>query len=495
MRDSARAVSADVLETTPGGTHQARLERDVRVQLTERRLAALQVGEAGLVFGRTDASDGDRRYIGRLAISDEDNEPLVVDWRAPAAEPFYRATPGAPMGLVRRRHFILRGRTLTGLDDELLTAEPTGADLVLVGEGALLAALERSRSGRMADIVATIQREQDEIVRSPLAGIVVVQGGPGTGKTAVALHRAAYLLYTFRFPLERAGVLLIGPSRIFLRYIEQVLPALGEHTVNLATPADLVPTPVRGVDAPEAARLKGEARMATFVAQAVVDRERGLPEPVSLLWNGQRMRLSVRDSRRIVEGVRRRRGTHNERRAQLERSVVRHLMGQLKLEDDDTGQDAREAIGRDAAGRPGARHRPRADVAGADARGAAPRPVRLARPHPPGRPGRARRGRGRAPPPTAVGAGGRRPLDRGRPAPARRGHGPPRAGGPAAAGGGPGQRRSRRLGAGEGGGGDGRARRPDAPRRPPPPGGHRRPPASTARRRGSSCGTARSATW
>ncbi|MEA2972645.1 MAG: hypothetical protein QOG82_1103 [Actinomycetota bacterium] len=346
MRDSARAVSADVLETTPGGTHQARLERDVRVQLTERRLAALQVGEAGLVFGRTDAADGDRRYIGRLAISDEDNEPLVVDWRAPAAEPFYRATPGAPMGLVRRRHFILRGRTLTGLDDELLTAEPTGADLVLVGEGALLAALERSRSGRMADIVATIQREQDEIVRSPLPGIVVVQGGPGTGKTAVALHRAAYLLYTFRFPLERAGVLLIGPSRIFLRYIEQVLPALGEHTVNLATPADLVPTPVRGVDAPEAARLKGEARMATFVAQAVVDRERGLPEPVTLLWNGQRMRLSVRDSRRIVEGVRRRRGTHNERRAQLERSVVRHLMGQLKLEDDDTGQDAREAIGR-----------------------------------------------------------------------------------------------------------------------------------------------------
>ncbi len=277
MRDAARAVSADVIETTPGGTHQARLERDVRVLLTERRLASLQVGEAGLVFGRTDATDGERRYIGRLAISDEDNEPLVVDWRAPAAEPFYRATPGAPMGLVRRRHFILRGRTLTGLDDELLTAEPTGDDLVLVGEGALLAALERSRSGRMADIVATIQREQDEIVRSPLPGIVVVQGGPGTGKTAVALHRAAYLLYTFRFPLERAGVLLIGPSRIFLRYIEQVLPALGEHTVNLATPADLVPTPVRGRDVPAAARLKGDTRMAAVIAQAVVDRERGLP--------------------------------------------------------------------------------------------------------------------------------------------------------------------------------------------------------------------------
>ena len=347
MRDAARAVSADVIETTPGGTHQARLERDVRVQLTERRLATLQIGEAGLVFGRTDATGGDKRYIGRVAISDEDNEPLVVDWRAPAAEPFYRATPGAPMGLVRRRHFILRGRTLTGLDDELLTAEPPDDDLVLVGEGALLAALERSRSGRMADIVATIQREQDEIVRSPLPGIVVVQGGPGTGKTAVALHRAAYLLYTFRFPLERAGVLLIGPSRIFLRYIEQVLPALGEHTVNLATPADLVPTPVRGQDSPEGARLKGEARMAGVVARAVADRERGLPTPVAVLSKGQRLRLSVRDSRRFVEQVRRRRGTHNERRAQVERLVVRHLLGQLVLEEDEAGNGAdREEIAR-----------------------------------------------------------------------------------------------------------------------------------------------------
>jgi len=347
MRDAARAVSADVIETTPGGTHQARLERDVRVQLTERRLASLQVGEAGLVFGRTDATGGERRYIGRVAISEEDNEPLVVDWRAPAAEPFYRATPGSPMGLVRRRHFILRGRLLTGLDDELLTAEPPDEGLVLVGEGALLAALERSRSGRMADIVATIQREQDEIVRSPLPGIVVVQGGPGTGKTAVALHRAAYLLYTFRFPLERAGVLLIGPSRIFLRYIEQVLPALGEHTVNLATPADLVPTPVRGVDEPAPAFLKGEARMAVVVAQAVLDRERGLPAPATLLWNGQRMRLSVRDSRRIVEQVKRRRGTHNERRAQVERLVLRHLLDQLDLDEDDSKEgEGREAIRR-----------------------------------------------------------------------------------------------------------------------------------------------------
>jgi hypothetical protein len=169
----------------------------------------------------------------------------------------------------------------------------------------------------------------------------VVQGGPGTGKTAVALHRAAYLLYTFRFPLERAGVLLIGPSRIFLRYIEQVLPALGEHTVNLATPADLVPNRVGGQDDFDVARLKGDARMATVLAQAVADRERALPAGVSLLWNGQRMQLTVGDSRRIVDQVKRRRGTHNERRAQVERLVVRHLLGQLELEDQD-----REALGR-----------------------------------------------------------------------------------------------------------------------------------------------------
>ncbi len=333
MREAARSVSADVMESTPGGTHQARLERDVRVRVTERRLASLQVGEAGLVFGRTDAESGECHHIGRVAISDDDNESLVVDWRAPAAEPFYRATPGLPMGLVRRRHLIVRGRRLTGLDDELLAEPRADGDLVLVGEGALLAALERTRTGRMSDIVATIQREQDEIVRSPLAGIVLVQGGPGTGKTAVAIHRAAYLLYTFRFPLERAGVLLVGPNRVFLRYIEQVLPALGEDTVNLATPADLVPTAVSGTEPDAVARLKGDARMATIVANAVGDRQRALPRPLKLLWQGGYLTLSVGESRRIVDIVRRRPGTHNERRRQVERMVLRHLLGQLDVDD------------------------------------------------------------------------------------------------------------------------------------------------------------------
>ena len=329
MRAEARALASDVLDQGAGGTFANRIERDVRMEVTGRRLADLQVGEAGLVFGRIDPHEGDHLYIGRLAVADEENEPLVVDWRAPAAEPFYRATARHAMGLARRRHLILRGRQVVGLDDELLGDRATdGAEapeLVLVGEGALLAALDRSRTGRMGDIVATIQREQDEIIRAPLPGILVVQGGPGTGKTAVALHRAAYLLYTHRFPLERSGVLLVGPNRIFLRYIEAVLPALGEHSVTLATPSTLVGTAVRGTDSPAAARIKGDPRMAGVVARAVGDRGRGLPREISVLVRGQRLLLSSEASWRIAGQAKRRPGTHNARRPVVERLIARHL--------------------------------------------------------------------------------------------------------------------------------------------------------------------------
>src|SRR5215218_7456222 len=162
MRAEARALASDVLDQGAGGTFANRIERDVRMEVTGRRLSELQVGEAGLVFGRIDPNDGDRLYIGRLAVADEENEPLIVDWRAPAAEPFYRATARHAMGLARRRHLILRGRRVVGLDDELLgdraASEDEAQGMVLVGEGALFAALERSRTGRMGDIVATIQR-------------------------------------------------------------------------------------------------------------------------------------------------------------------------------------------------------------------------------------------------------------------------------------------------------------------------------------------------
>src|SRR5690606_32046659 len=179
---------------------------------------------------------GETFYIGRLAVSGADQEPVVVDWRAPVAEPFYRATGRDAMGLARRRHFATRGRQLLGIEDELFGehALDLGESAGLQGHGSLIAALETARSGRLGDIVATIQGEQDEIIRAPLPGVLVVQGGPGTGKTVVALHRAAYLLYTYRFPLEGQGVLVVGPNRLFLGYIERVLPSLGEAGVELS---------------------------------------------------------------------------------------------------------------------------------------------------------------------------------------------------------------------------------------------------------------------
>ncbi len=330
MREQARRVAAGMLDQGAGGTHSARLERDVRVHVTERRLAELRVGDAPLCFGRTDHDDGERLYIGRMAVSDDTNDALIVDWRAPAAEPFYRATGRHPMGLTRRRHFALRGRRLVGIDDELLDADHAADGLVLVGEGALLSALERSRTGHMGDIVATIQAEQDQVIRAELAGILVVEGGPGSGKTAVALHRAAYVLYTHRFPLERAGVLLLGPNRIFLRYIEDVLPSLGEHTVVFATPSGRRPgARVSGVDPPATARVKGDARMIDVVARAVTQRQQPLGEPVDIPYGRYRLTVSVTDSARLVSRARRRSATHNERRVALERLLLRHLVDQL----------------------------------------------------------------------------------------------------------------------------------------------------------------------
>ena len=236
-----------------GGTRANRIDRDVLVRLAGSRAAQLAIGDLPLAFGRIDRDDGGRHYVGRVGVDDEgDGDPLVVDWRAPVAEPFYRATGIAPMGLTRRRHFTTFGRRITGIDDEVFDGQAVAErGLVLLGEGALLASLDRARSGRMGDIVATIQKEQDEIIRSPLAGVLVVQGGPGTGKTVVALHRAAYLLYTHRMRLSRQGVLIVGPNATFLRYIEHVLPALGESAVVLSTSAGLrADTTARDVDPP-----------------------------------------------------------------------------------------------------------------------------------------------------------------------------------------------------------------------------------------------------
>jgi DNA helicase IV len=356
MRQAAADRLNGALVAGKGGTYQARTERDIVVRSALHRLDQLDIGREPLCFGRIDelpdnGHGADTFYIGRLAVSDVDQEPLVVDWRAPIAEPFYRATGRHPMGLRRRRHFATDGPRITGIEDEVFTADGTegNGELEVAGPGALLAALERSRSGRMRDIVATVQREQDEIIRAPLRGALVVQGGPGTGKTAVALHRAAYLLYTHRFPLETQGVLVVGPNPVFLRYIEQVLPSLGETGVALSTIDGLVETRATGADAPAAARLKGDVRMVRFLARAVRDRERALPADVEIPYGPYVLRFTRDDSAAVVQTVRRRGGPHNPRRRQAEALAIERLYRQYRAAVERTRRTAVRAGAEEAA--------------------------------------------------------------------------------------------------------------------------------------------------
>jgi DNA helicase IV len=333
----------DLTEPGLGGTFQARYERDVFDEALVNRLTQLDLGDAALVFGRIDrhAESPDMLesfHIGRLAVADQNREPVVVDWRAPVAEPFYRATGREPMGLVRRRHFAVQGRELLGIEDELFgdghigvgqDIDPVSPGTMghgLRGYSTLLAALERGRTGQLGDIVATIQSEQDEIIRSPQAGVLVVQGGPGTGKTVVALHRAAYLLYTHRFPLEDQGVLVIGPNRVFLRYIERVLPSLGEAGVEQVVLTDLVPNVTYGArDSAAAARVKGDMRMSKVITKAVSDRERPLKEALELPFRSGYVRVSADDTQQIVRNAKRRFRRHNSARKWVENEMLHAL--------------------------------------------------------------------------------------------------------------------------------------------------------------------------
>ncbi len=242
----------------------ALFERDAFAYQAAKRLAMLDAEHEGLVFGRLDHVDGEIRYIGRIGVRDEEYEPLVIDWRARAAEPFYRATPTNPMEVVRRRVLRCRNDRVIGIEDDLLDASARG-DLPIIGEGALMAALSRARGPQMRDIVATIQAEQDEAIRADYRGVTVISGGPGTGKTVVALHRAAYLLYSNRRHFERGGILVIGPSTLFMNYIERVLPSLGEDSVTLRSmggvASDILGFVATRVDPPTAALAKGSLRM------------------------------------------------------------------------------------------------------------------------------------------------------------------------------------------------------------------------------------------
>jgi len=280
--DAARDLAEQRLRQAiswPALDPQALQERDATVRFQTERVTALDAAEAGLCVGRIDRTGDGPLYIGRIGLAADDagGDPALVDWRAPAARPFYTATPVHPLGVERRRHIRTRGRTVVRLDDEVLTDGRLvngGAGSGLTGEAALMAALDTARTGRMTDIVRTIQAEQDRIIRADDRGVLVVQGGPGTGKTAVALHRAAYLLYTHRERLARRGLLVVGPTPTFLRYIADVLPSLGETGVLLAGLGQLRPgLDARGTESPETAAVKGRLEMVEVLERAVADRQ------------------------------------------------------------------------------------------------------------------------------------------------------------------------------------------------------------------------------
>lgn len=313
------------------GSPTQRTERDSFATMYEDRLTQLRSVEDRLVFGRLDSQDGTRHYIGRIGLSSTDHEPILTDWRAEAARPFYEATPSNHGDIVMRRHITLSFREVVGVEDEVLDVHSDQVGQAstagtLTGEGALLASLSSRRTGKMTDIVATIQAEQDRIIRSDMNRAVVVQGGPGTGKTAVALHRAAYLLYTHRRTLERSGVLVVGPSSAFLHYIDQVLPSLGETGVVSRTISDLIPgITASAIDTPQAAKLKGDRRMAQVIANAIASRIRVPGNLPTVTISGIQIPMLAVDIEQAQSDAKRTRQPHNKARETFIRSMLRSM--------------------------------------------------------------------------------------------------------------------------------------------------------------------------
>ncbi|AVT36924.1 UvrD-helicase domain-containing protein [Plantactinospora sp. BB1] len=286
LRKQAAALADEGRQRAAAGPLTGLVERDAMAHRAATRLRALDAEAEGLVFGRLDFDDGETYRIGRLGVR-EGTEPLLIDWRAPAAAPFYRATPGEPLGVVRRRVIICRGPQVVDLDDDVLSPDDAG-NLRVLGEGALLAALRRSRGPHMRDIVTTIQREQDEAIRAPARGVTLITGGPGTGKTQVALHRAAYLLYTDRGRFTDGRILVVGPSTVFTNYIGRVLPSLGEESVHLRALGELVDgvTATRR-DRAEVARIKGSERIRDVLTELIWQTPPTAPDRLRLVYAGQ----------------------------------------------------------------------------------------------------------------------------------------------------------------------------------------------------------------
>ena len=364
LRADAQRQLERVHRQDVGGNHQSRSERDAFARVFEDRIVQLNEVDERLAFGRLEVAepepddDSPYRYIGRIGLRDENLKPILLDWRVPQAGPFYQATAATPLGIRSRRHLLSRGRRIVKIEDEFFDSRSmTEVDVsTLQGEGALMASLSAERTGRMHDIVATIQAEQDRIIRSELPGVLVVQGGPGTGKTAVALHRAAYLLYSYRDRLRSSGVLVVGPSRAFLQYIEAVLPSLGETGVVLASVGQLYP----GVDAttedvPEVAMVKGGTEMAALIERAIRSRQRVPAEPQQLDVNGEQLTLEPQVIANALARARESRKPYNEARVVFVKAALddltRALATQLRshgntVDEDDYGmlrEDLRSA--------------------------------------------------------------------------------------------------------------------------------------------------------
>ncbi len=335
---NARLLAAEGHSRARLGHEGGLVERDAMVFQAAKRIATLDAAHEGLVFGRLDLRDQSvaPRYVGRIGLRDEDHEPLLIDWRAPAAAVFYQATASDPQGVVRRRVLRCTGKRVVGVEDDLLDAE-VETDLPIVGEGALMAQLSRARDRRMHSIVATIQAAQDQAIRAPGRGVVEISGGPGTGKTVVALHRAAYLLYTDRRRYERGGVLVVGPSGVFMRYIERVLPSLGETAVALRSLGEVVD----GIDAtrhdlPDVAAVKGSARMAELLRRAARQPVPGSPQEFRYFYRDDVLRLSTGDlgrARRSLLGNGRRNAVPRARAGSvLVEALWRQVKGERALE-------------------------------------------------------------------------------------------------------------------------------------------------------------------
>ncbi|MFF1755079.1 RNA polymerase recycling motor ATPase HelR [Nocardia sp. NPDC058244] len=322
--DAERARVKGRYRATLRGKGVSAMDRDAEARALAKEAARLDVADNGLCFGRLDALSGAVSYIGRIGLFDEANEfePLLLDWRAPAARAFYVATAATPEDMRRRRQFHTRGRRVTDFTDEVL-GRPDGDAR---GDAALLAAVDAPRGTGMRDIVATIQAEQDEIIRLDHPGVLVIEGGPGTGKTVVALHRVAYLLYTQRARMERQGVLVVGPNPAFLHHIAHVLPSLGETNVVFTTTGDLMPgLHVTAEDAPEAARLKGSLRVLDVLATAIADRQRLPVDPIPIELSDVTVRIDADTAQWATEEARASGRPHNEAR-EVFREIVTYVL-------------------------------------------------------------------------------------------------------------------------------------------------------------------------